>query len=255
MLRTIPSQVVEAIDDFCPNLKISPEIRFGGDQANEIAGILQMIGVIPQELLLLEASQLRDFAMGTAGLQHMLEIWRAQGSGVSPPQRARGVHPLYLIRTVLKDCPDARPAPSTAELSFIGDAKLRESIRQDISSANTSLQYGDWKAATVLAGAAIEALLLWLLQNRVPSQQVAAATLTLARKPQGTDLERWTLVDYIDVCEALHLIVTDTATQCRLAKDFRNLIHPGRAARQQKACNRATALSALAGVDHVVADI
>lgn len=41
----------------------------------------------------------------------------------------------------------------------------------------------------------------------------------------------------------------------RLAKDFRNLIHPGAAQRLAQNCDRATALSAVAAVEHVVRDI
>jgi hypothetical protein len=40
--------------------------------------------------------------------------------------------------------------------------------------------------------------------------------------------------------------------QCRLAKDYHNLIHPGRAQRLAQVCNRGTALSAVAAVEHVV---
>src|SRR6266581_2002962 len=40
-----------------------------------------------------------------------------------------------------------------------------------------------------------------------------------------------------------------------LTRDFRNLVHPGRAIRLGRQCNRATALSALAGIEHVVNDL
>jgi hypothetical protein len=41
----------------------------------------------------------------------------------------------------------------------------------------------------------------------------------------------------------------------RLVKDFRNLIHLGRAERLAKKCDRSTALTALAGVVAVVNDL
>jgi hypothetical protein len=46
-----------------------------------------------------------------------------------------------------------------------------------------------------------------------------------------------------------------TATQAKLAKDFRNPIHPGRAARLEQKCQRPDALSALAALEHVVRDL
>ena len=62
-------------------------------------------------------------------------------------------------------------------------------------------------------------------------------------------------ISNIEVAAELNLIGTETAMQCRLAKDYRNLIHPGRAQRLGQACNRGTALSAVAAVEHVVNDL
>ena len=72
--------------------------------------------------------------------------------------------------------------------------------------------------------------------------------------PRGLP-DNWTLPQFIEVTEHLAIIKQDTAIQAKLAKDFRNLIHPGRAQRTAQACDRATALSALAAVEHVVRDL
>ena len=118
-----------------------------------------------------------------------------------------------------------------------------------------ALQNGEWKAATVLAGSVVEALLLRALQQH-PPEDVTTAVGTLVgngtlRNP-GSQLETWTLASYIEVALELRIIDPDTATQARLAKDFRNLIHPGRAQRLGQICDRATALSAVAAGEHVV---
>jgi hypothetical protein len=63
------------------------------------------------------------------------------------------------------------------------------------------------------------------------------------------------LIELIEVALHLDLVTPETATQARLGKDFRNLIHPGRAARLGQKCDRATALFALAAVEHVVRDL
>jgi hypothetical protein len=57
-------------------------------------------------------------------------------------------------------------------LSFIQHSDLRESIRNDVGAANRALLNCEWKAATVLAGATIEALLHWALSQiaQPPSQ-------------------------------------------------------------------------------------
>jgi len=108
--------------------------------------------------------------------------------------------------------------------------------------------------ATVLGGSVIEALLLWKLQQQNITH-LETAILSRSIKKSAGQLEKWDLHDYIEVADELKLIKPETVTQCRLAKDFRNLIHPGRAERLGQQCNRATALSAMAGLEHAVNDL
>src|SRR5262249_47471723 len=105
---------------------------------------------------------------------------------------------------MLAKCPDQNPSPATAAMTFITDDALRDSIRIDLSTATSALHNGEWKASTVLAGAVIEALLLWAIQ-RDPAKFAGAAN-----KPKKA-LERWDLADLIDVGEALALIEPNTA--------------------------------------------
>lgn len=99
-----------------------------------------------------------------------------------------------------------------------------------------------------MAGAAVEALLLWAIQLDPTKLAV------VAQKPKGAP-EDWGLSGLIDVASALGLIEANTATQAHLAKNFRNLIHPGRAQRTSEVCDRATALTALAAAELVVRDL
>jgi hypothetical protein len=103
--------------------------------------------------------------------------------------------------------------------------------------------------ATVLAGAAVEALLLWAIQ------QDATKLASSKTAPSGKPIERWDLVELIAVAHELDLIVPATRTQAELARGFRNLIHPGRAQRTGTACDRGTSLTALAAVELVVRDL
>jgi hypothetical protein len=83
---------------------------------------------------------------------------------------------------------------------FITDIDLRDSIRRDISAANQDMVNGEWKGATVLAGSATEALLLWAVHEAEAQQpgSIARAGLvlvqaqTLSKKP-NSDPERWVL--------------------------------------------------------------
>ena len=77
---------------------------------------------------------------------------------------------------------------TTTELVFIPDAGLREGLRLDISTANQALANGEWKAATVLAGSVVEALLLWAVDQQLPAAITQAITTgrdngTLQRPP------------------------------------------------------------------------
>ena len=142
----------------------------------------------------------------------------------------------------------------TATLLFIPNIALRESIRNDISAANQALHDGLWKGSTVLAGAAIEALLLWAIK-REPANRIQTARTSVLASNASTDPDYWGLDQYIRVAKHLGLIEDETQQQTILAKDFRNLIHPGRSAREGQICDRGTALSALAAVELVVRDL
>ena len=65
----------------------------------------------------------------------------------------------------------------------------------------------------------------------------------------------WSLHHLTEAARSLKILSEQTAAQCRIAKGFRNLIHPGRAARLAQKCSLGTALSALAAVEHVVGDL
>ncbi len=94
---------------------------------------------------------------------------------------------MALLRQALAKCPDEVPSPSTTELVFIADADLRESIRRDISAANQDMVSAEWKGATVLAGSATEALLLWASDRRMldPLRRQSMRLLLLGRLPKG----------------------------------------------------------------------
>lgn len=168
-------------------------------------------------------------------------------------------NPVALIYTALKECPDVSPSPETAGLEFIEEEGFRDNLRVDISSTEIAFSNGEWKGATVLAGSVVEALLLWALQARNPSDIKNTVEALRQSEPSfrdpGETLERWDMYSLIEVAAKLQAISANTASQCRLAKDFRNLIHPGRAQRLGEVCDRGTALSAMAAVEFVVRDL
>jgi hypothetical protein len=165
-----------------------------------------------------------------------------------------------VIRRALAKCPDEYPPSTTTELLFINDTALRENIRRDLGATERALNNAEWKAAAVLAGATIEALLHWRLQEPAPGATAIQPAVTLLvgngtiSKPHN-NVDRWELHQFIEVAGHLGLLKPDTCSAARLAQNFRNLIHPGRAARLAQTCNRGTAYSAVGALDQVIHDL
>jgi hypothetical protein len=122
---------------------------------------------------------------------------------------------------------------------------------------NQALANNEWKAATVLAGALVEALLYWAIAQKPPSD-IASARDTVGKKRKrnmAADPLDWYLPDFIEAALELKIIRDPAAQQARLSKDFRNLIHPGRAIKEQQDCTRATAFGSVAAVELVIEEL
>jgi hypothetical protein len=270
MARVVPSLIVAAIDTMFPEIAEQASgnqgaIIYDGTKRLSIAALLQLLDELPSEFLMVDSARYTVFISSVAAIREALATWRS-GHVKFTLYLLDGAVPVYNpvthVREVLRNCPDEIPAVSTLSLLFIPDGDLRNSIRLDISAANANLLSGEWKGGTVLAGSAIEALLLWAIQEHErqhPGTSAAAGAARVARKrlnrQPDTNPERWALDEYIEVAEELQLIEPETARQARQAKDFRNLIHPGRAARLGQKCDRATALAAIAALEFVVRDL
>lgn len=207
---------------------------------------------MPPELITVDGKSLAEFIAAKAVIASHIEDFRQHGSAASK----LGGDYLFTIRQMLERCPDALVPASVAALRFIRPAAFRELLRADLASIERSLREADWKSATVMAGSALEALLLWKLKAAKPTSavQAQAAALSAAgkiKKPKPS-LDEWDLHQLSAVAHALKLITDDTAQQVNLARNFRNLIHPGKAIRMAQPCDRGTAFAAMAGVDLVV---
>lgn len=260
MPKVLPSEVVAFIVEQFPG---DQHGRVTSNQAPAFAAIIRLVEDIPPELITLAGRDYQDLVIGVAYLRHVVDLFAARGNTEAPQGGPRD-NPMVLIREALRKCPDQYPHPTTAELSFIPDVDLRESIRLDISSAHSAYRNGEWKAATVLAGAAMEALLLWGIEVKKTPIEIEQAVDALVastkgtgdpfKKPKGKPVD-WRLFEMIKVAQELKLIKNKRSeTQCDLARDYRNLIHPGKE-RTDQPCDRATALGALAGCEIVVRDL
>lgn len=270
MQRIVPSQVVEVIDNLFPFAASQQDdqgsrVTLNHTDTIRLAGIVELTDQIPSELLILERERYADFIVSLTAIKTSIQTWQLRG-GVALLERIPGsnsnLNPVTILRKSLAKCPDESPDKSSQGLEFIPDEELRNSIRLDISASFRAYSNNEWKAATILGGATIEALLLWSIQNRKSNEPgcIDSAVKTLKEKNviqgnPGSNIEKWNLHTLIEASLTLNIIKESTASQARLAKDYRNLIHPGRAIKLGQICDRGTALSALASIDHIVRDL
>jgi hypothetical protein len=263
MPKIVPSQVVDLIDQTFPAARDQPDNqqkRFSIDKTYSVtlAGIIALVDQIPAELLFFTRDKLAIYTCSVAAIKLALEEWKTRNYGLERIPGYGNKNPVSLLRETLSECPDEILIQDQERLDFIEDSDLRKNLSEDIGFINNALVNGEWKATTVLAGATIEALLLWSLKRHdiVDINQKVQQLLQskqLQNNP-GSNLEDWSLHPLIEVALKLGLIHKDTARQSKLAKDFRNLIHPGREKRLQQSCNRGTALSAVAAIEFIIND-
>ena len=264
MPRVVPSEVVDLIDKLFPAARNQVEgmkFTLTAGNMNQLSAILEMVHQIPSEFLTLKGDQYAELVTSTAAIRTQIQKWQSVHGDETfrYVPGLRKLSPVTMIRQALAACEDEFPAAGTTELNFIPDKDLRESLRRDISAVNSALTNGEWKAATVLAGSVVEALLLWSLEQHSRNEIDSAVSSlvdskSLQRRPSG-NLEDWRLPELIEVARELKAVKEDTAIQARLAKDYRNLIHPGRAQRLGQVCDRGTALAAVAALERVIGDL
>ena len=254
MSRVVPSQVVEIINTLFPftsTQRDGESVSLDFSYAESLAGIAHLVDQIPSELIHLNDTDYINFIINVEALRSAVKSFEQRGN-VNPLKFLPGfnrLNPVTIVRRALEKCPDEFPSKSVAELLFISDIDLRDSIRMDISTAEQAFRNGAWKASTVLAGSAIEALLLWRLKQEDPKNLQSKTAI------DANQLDRMDLHRLIDVSKKMGIIKSETFTLALLAKGFRNLIHPGRSIRLGEKCNRGTAYTALAALEHVMNDL
>src|SRR6185436_13936727 len=174
MPRTVvPSAVVALIDNtftWVTSGENPPQLS--GDNAGELTGVVEAIEAIPPELIVLVPPEFAQFIAARGRLRHRIDTWVSRGPG---NYNVNGAN-VRQIRNLLTQCPDAVPIPMTTQLAFVTDVDLRDQLRIDIGWATQAFTNGDWKAATVLSGSIVEALLLWALDHADQQNVVAAVT-------------------------------------------------------------------------------
>lgn len=117
---------------------------------------------------------------------------------------------------------------------FIRDTAFRTSLENDYKELNSALAQQNWKTVQVFAGSIIEAVLIDYL-------------LSINYQPDPLQMD---LAKCVEACQKAGLISPETAKLSDVLRNYRNLIHPGRAIRlkEQPDENKASIAKALVGM-------
>jgi hypothetical protein len=125
-------------------------------------------------------------------------------------------------------------------LDSMNNEELKDNLYQDIKDIESCISVGAWKAALIMAGSVLEAILSdWL--GQMNEEELKKVFQELYPKKKLKRVTDYTLQELIDVAEKEGIIHGYHATICDGIRNFRNLIHPNIALRQQIKPNKATA--------------
>ncbi len=273
MPKVVPSQIVEFIEARFPKTVTEPNRPFdcGYHSAGMLSAVLGLIDQLPPSLMPTVTSNSILLLEAYQEIKNGLALWNSGTANaliyeITCIRDGSSLNPVTVIRNVLKECPDENISIPPEELLFLDDPDFRDTISQDIGSANQALSNAEWKAATVLAGSVIEALLLNainVLRDNSPKDYDTATDRAisdlkigkqLSDKPKGKP-NSWTFEQCIFVALAANTVSENTAKECLLTKNYRNLIHQGRTERKNQKCDRGTALVAIAAMEHVIKEL
>ena len=233
MPRVLPSQIVTMIDQVYPWAKLADPGAAGSlepTHAPTVGAIAELIDRMPERLLsALTPGEHAQFVAALAGLRVSLKMWETLGDFDSlHTVRSRGElgggHPVSTVRALLAKCPDEAPSESVSEMNFLSDSELAEELRLDITTAHSAHGNGEFKAAAVMAGSVIEALLLWALLRRPPGdcdsafRKWAGRRADLRESPPRSlksDLLKWDLEEYIAIARYIPLLSSETLSHWR----------------------------------------
>ncbi len=269
MDHVLPSDVVQVIDEEFPiTLGLTPPSSSsqvateGYRAASMLQGILELIRRVPEEFVTIDSKDRARLILASISLEQAAEFAHQNRHPVAWPRLKDNTPCLDVVREVLKKCSDEAPSQSTTGLEFIEDHEFRKALLIDLGSTERAVSGNEWKAATVLAGSIIEALLLWAIQqhklvDRSEAMKRAVKSKRLTKALQVNDLTawEWSLHPYIEVAYELGEIKEHTANPCREAKYYRNLIHPAAAEREKEQCTRGKAHGALGAVYSTIEDL
>ena len=268
MPRVLPSEAAAAIVQAFPWAGEWVEGRrtagssLGPEHSPAIAMIVRLVTSIPDELRPTDASMRVRLECALGLMEGALVSWAgAPHDGFAARLTENGATggdpPVVAVLRALKTCPDTIVGEERPKFAYVADADARADLRSDIGAALRAYAVADYKTATVMGGTVLEAVLLHRVVHlkdlaRNSAIKAVVKVRPKAETPLKSDPENWTLENLVDVALEASEIDPDTHKIAHAVRNFRNLIHPGRAIRRGEKCSRGEAMSALGAMLRLV---
>lgn len=238
MLTTTPSDIVNFIKQAFPNLTVRIDRSVHGN----VRGLATLLRALPDSAVLVASPDRSRLIAASGEIEAMIATW--ESGTLDARQQSFYATAIASCLRVLEKCPDQAPSKSTPRLAFVGDDELRNDLELDVTAVESALAAGSWKVAVVLSGSVIEALLLnELLRVEASSLPTLAAARQRVRHPDAQQpLDRMKFHSLIDVAKEAQCIDAELETLTDMARDFRNLVHPGVTLRTSKRADRGEAM-------------
>jgi hypothetical protein len=146
----------------------------------------------------------------------------------------------------------AEHASEEPGFSFIADPQLRSIIERDYQEIPRCLDARAYKAAIVMCGSVMEALLLDALLADEPRAHQSARALRGSIGKVPRDLGKWTLKRLIAVAQDLETLPTEIGGMSQALRHYRNLIHPAVEIRKQMTAEKEEAELAQKALDVII---
>lgn len=162
-------------------------------------------------------------------------------------QKARNHYKLYAQPPASTETPSEQ-----FDFSFIADPDLRSIMDRDYQEIQACLDAKAYKAAIVMCGSVMEALLLDALLADEPKAKQSAKTLRDSIGKVHNDLRKWSLKTMIAVAQDLQILPTEIGGMSEALRGYRNLIHPAVEVRKKRTAEKQEARLAHSALDVII---
>ena len=137
-MRVLPSDVVAFIEKNFPQVTTadkSHRLMFSISHRAQFVGILEMLGLVPDDLLPISGGDFLALHAARAAMQDIADYWANRGDRGINLTPGYELDPVTILWQVLKKCPDETVGLELHGLDFIADPELRQVLQTDLSAS------------------------------------------------------------------------------------------------------------------------